>query len=177
MQQIIRLCLNCWYYISCYNGIIKTLLCLSLLHVINLSTFFFYHTTDFPYYQEIPCRLTFLPPDSFCFSSSASPVTAMHRWWGESPSYVLLHLKSVLMARKAYILFPNEANHSGGFAPHSLNPSPYATASGNRRMHITVVEAGLVTSDSRTKTQFWILWITRARIMLKWDFFFFLPVM
>lgn len=117
------------------------------------------------------------PPDSFCFSSSASPVTAMHRWWGESPTYVLLHLKSVLMARKAYILFPNEANHSGGFAPHSLNPSPYATASGNRRMHITVAEAGLVTSVSRTKTQFWILWTTRTRIMSKQDFFFSPPLL
>lgn len=55
------------------------------------------------------------------------------------------------MARKAYILFPNEANHSGGFAPHSVNPSPYATASGNRHLHITV-EAGPVTSDSRTES-------------------------
>lgn len=86
------------------------------------------------------------------FPLPASPVTAMHRWWGESSSYVLLHLKSVLMARKAYILFPNEANHSGGFAPHSLNPSPYATASGNTHMHTHItVEVGPVMSDVHTQ--------------------------
>lgn len=55
------------------------------------------------------------------------------------------------MARKAYILFPNEANHSGGFAPHSLNPSPYATASGNTHMHTHItVEVGPVMSDTHT---------------------------
>ena len=66
---------------------------------------------------------------------------------------MLLHLKSVLMARKAYILFPNEANHSGGFAPHSLNPSPYATASGSTHMHTHItVEAGPVTTDTLSGT-------------------------
>lgn len=58
------------------------------------------------------------------------------------------------MARKAYILFPNEANHSGGFAPHSLNPSPYATASGNTHMHTHItVEVGPVMSDTHKATQ------------------------
>ena len=46
----------------------------------------------------------------------ATPVTAMHRWWGESLSYVPSLLKSILMVRKAYILFPNEARCSGGLA-------------------------------------------------------------
>lgn len=56
------------------------------------------------------------------------------------------------MARKAYILFPNEANHSGGFAPHSLNPSPYATASGNTHMHTHItVEVGPVMGDTHTQ--------------------------
>jgi len=58
------------------------------------------------------------------------------------------------MARKAYILFPNEANHSGGFAPHSVNPSPYATAAGNTHMHMHItVEVGPVTSDTHTHTR------------------------
>lgn len=57
------------------------------------------------------------------------------------------------MARKAYILFPNEANHSGGFAPHSLNPSPYATASGNTHMHMHItVEVGPVMSNTYTQS-------------------------
>ncbi len=57
------------------------------------------------------------------------------------------------MVRKAYILFPNEANHSGGFAPHSLNPSPYATASGNTHMHTHITgEVGPVMSDANTHT-------------------------
>lgn len=88
------------------------------------------------------------------FPISASPVTAMHRWWGESSSYVLLHLKSALMARKAYILFPNEANHSGGFAPHSLNPSPYEAASGASHMHthVTVEVTCLSLTYSNGKT-------------------------
>lgn len=57
------------------------------------------------------------------------------------------------MARKAYILFPNEANHSGGFAPHSLNPSPCATASGNTHMHMHItVEVGPVMSNTYTQS-------------------------
>ena len=85
----------------------------------------FFITLFSHYFQDVACKLILhLSPSlplSF-FHLLASPVTAMHRWWGESPSYVLLHLKSLLMARKAYILFPNEASHSGGFAPRALLP-------------------------------------------------------
>lgn len=49
-----------------------------------------------------------LPPLSL-LSITASPVTPVYCWWGESPSYVLSLLKSLLMDWKAYILFPNEA--------------------------------------------------------------------
>lgn len=76
----------------------------------------------------------------------------------------------MLMARKAYILFPNEANHSGGFAPHSLNPLPYATASGStyKHVHITVTVCSVM-SDTYTKhnSEHWRSNVTQHRILFK----------
>ena len=71
------------------------------------------------------------------------------------------------MARKAYILFPNEANHSGGFAPHSVNPSPCATASGNTHMHMHItVEVGPVMSYTHnTQLQFCILQSRQPKLL------------
>lgn len=79
--------------------------------MINLAIFYCINDFFFPLHcKDIAYSLILLfslPP--LLLSITAPPVTPVHCWWGESPSYVLSLLKSFLMDWKAYILFPNEA--------------------------------------------------------------------
>lgn len=75
--------------------------------MINLAIFYCINDFFFPLHcKDIAYRLILFPS---LLPIAASPVIAVHCWWGESSSYVLSLLKSFLMEWKAYILFPNEA--------------------------------------------------------------------
>lgn len=56
------------------------------------------------------------------------------------------------MVRKAYILFLNEANHSGDFVPHSLNPHLVQLPQGSTHMH-THITAEVEPAMNDTCTQ------------------------
>lgn len=86
LQWNIRLWINCRYYIRCYYGIIKTggLLCMSSLHLINLSRSSLFLSHYWFSLKKSPCRLTcfFHLPVSLLSSSSLSSYcnASLMRW-------------------------------------------------------------------------------------------------